>query len=572
MPLAVLPEKNTFLHFQEDVDTMSRSVTCPGNYVPLTRACSDVWTPPAASSMDADFSASGSKSPCNLVPLEAPAMMPESCEPEAAVRGGTLQRTNSVGGSRFVSSPAPWSKMPVKREPSMQAWLATPSTVVGSPCVSDGEDLLDREEPASARSGGKKRWADLVSDDDATPTQRIIDATNVDEKKRWADLSEDEAEPASSPSNESSQEISLAGDHGIEKKTVDTGLKRPQFSRPSKETRTRQLHTKLDECFELNFDSVDPSQQDGLTHRMLVTLKSLAESISFWTLDGEQVTEEAFRLCDLQEDDMYGIGRLIRKADRLLEERRFRDAYDQLKKARRWFNPETLEEERSKARAHAERNVARKGCKEDKNHQDEQDGDHDGWSKVTQKKEKRNRNVTNQTSVKLEQAGRKKGSKVAETPAPVSKVPKNEQQTRHVTRSHNASHNSNAKSRSAPQKFLCRYIVGIEQNRSFNVVRKLLGDHGAHMKAIAENTGAKLRIRGRGSGFKEGPNNVEADEPLMICISATSSSSFEESTRDVESLLNHVHDQYYMFCEERNLPRPKLVVEQTEQPQMHASH
>lgn len=134
-----------------------------------------------------------------------------------------------------------------------------------------------------------------------------------------------------------------------------------------------------------------------------------------------------------------------------------------------------------------------------------------------------------------------------EKPAPVSKAQKHEQQTGNMTRGHNASQKSNAKGRSAPQKFLCRYIVGIEQNRSFNVVRKLLGDHGAHMKAIAENTGAKLRIRGRGSGFKEGPENVEADEPLMICVSATSSNSFQESTKDVESLLRHVHDQYYAF-------------------------
>jgi hypothetical protein len=114
-------------------------------------------------------------------------------------------------------------------------------------------------------------------------------------------------------------------------------------------------------------------------------------------------------------------------------------------------------------------------------------------------------------------------------------------------------------------------MVGIEQERSFNVVRKLLGDHGAHMKAIAENTGAKLRIRGRGSGFKEGPDNTEADEPLMICVSATSSNGFEACINDVESLLRYVHDQYYAFCERRNLPRPNLIVEQTEQPQGHAS-
>merc|ERR1712072_1313084 len=95
------------------------------------------------------------------------------------------------------------------------------------------------------------------------------------------------------------------------------------------------------------------------------------------------------------------------------------------------------------------------------------------------------------------------------------------------------------------QKLLCRYNVCIEQDRAFNVVRKLLGDRGSHMKSIAENSGAKLRIRGRGSGFLEGPDQKEAsDEPLMLCISATSPEGFQRAVEDVESLLHQVHDEY----------------------------
>merc|ERR1712093_340721 len=98
----------------------------------------------------------------------------------------------------------------------------------------------------------------------------------------------------------------------------------------------------------------------------------------------------------------------------------------------------------------------------------------------------------------------------------------------------------------------CRYNVGIEQDRAFNVVRKLLGDRGSHMKYIAENTSAKLRIRGRGSGFLEGPDNREAsDEPLMICISATSQEGFKTAVQDVESLLEHIHQEYSDFCHAR---------------------
>merc|ERR1711988_1074433 len=122
---------------------------------------------------------------------------------------------------------------------------------------------------------------------------------------------------------------------------------------------------------------------------------------------------------------------------------------------------------------------------------------------------------------------------------------------------------------SGSQKFLCRYNVGIEQDRAFNVVRKLLGDRGSHMKEIAESSGAKLRIRGRGSGFLEGAEKREAsDEPLMLCISATSASGFATATEDVESLLEYVHGQYKDFCLKQGLPVPTLVVARREQPAM----
>jgi len=344
---------------------------------------------------------------------------------------------------------------------------------------------------------------------------------------------------------------------------------------------------KIDECFELDFDKVDPSQQDGLTHRMLVILKSLGETVSFWQADGEQTSEEAFRLVGLEEEDMYALGRVIRKADKLLDERRFREAYDKLSEARRWFDPETLQEERAKVHERAERASERKSQKHHGPLETKGDAGGDKFKQMTNSKDKKG---ADEDFEGWEQVGRKKVSKVGEKTEPACKS-RNNDSTQKKQRSFGKAEEktevaskftkapaqksrqgyvSNARSapvgRNTPQKFLCRYIVGIDQERSFNVVRKLLGDHGANMKAIAENSDAKLRIRGRGSGFKEGPNNVEADEPLMLCISATSHKGFENATEDVESLLKHVHEQYYAFCQHRNLPTPKLVVSRTEQP------
>lgn len=67
-------------------------------------------------------------------------------------------------------------------------------------------------------------------------------------------------------------------------------------------------------------------------------------------------------------------------------------------------------------------------------------------------------------------------------------------------------------------KFTCRYDIQIENDKEFQVAKKIIGSKGYNMKQIIDNalneTGydqrtesdlIKLRLRGRGSGFKEGP-------------------------------------------------------------------
>merc|ERR1712224_551694 len=104
------------------------------------------------------------------------------------------------------------------------------------------------------------------------------------------------------------------------------------------------------------------------------------------------------------------------------------------------------------------------------------------------------------------------------------------------------------------------------QDQQFNVVRRLLGPQGSHMKYISEESRAKLRIRGRGSNFKEGPQNCEADEPLMVCVSTTTSEDFARATELIESLLEEVYDERRAFCRDRALPIPKLSVDRLKQP------
>lgn len=94
----------------------------------------------------------------------------------------------------------------------------------------------------------------------------------------------------------------------------------------------------------------------------------------------------------------------------------------------------------------------------------------------------------------------------------------------------------------------CQFIVGIEEDEDFKVKTKLLGPHGKHVKVIAEKSGVKLRLRGRGSGFKEGLEAQESNDPLMLCISAVDFHSYEAAKKLVQELMEDVYKQYNQFC------------------------
>lgn len=98
--------------------------------------------------------------------------------------------------------------------------------------------------------------------------------------------------------------------------------------------------------------------------------------------------------------------------------------------------------------------------------------------------------------------------------------------------------------RNRPQ---CQFIIGIEEDPSFAVVRKLLGPHGKHIKSIAEQSGAKLRLRGLGSGFKEGLEQRESSDPLMLCISAQDSQSYERAKELVAEHLLEIYNNFQQF-------------------------
>eukprot|EP00929_Paragymnodinium_shiwhaense_P004034 TRINITY_DN10474_c0_g1_i3.p1 TRINITY_DN10474_c0_g1~~TRINITY_DN10474_c0_g1_i3.p1 ORF type:complete len:405 (+),score=61.55 TRINITY_DN10474_c0_g1_i3:73-1215(+) len=126
--------------------------------------------------------------------------------------------------------------------------------------------------------------------------------------------------------------------------------------------------------------------------------------------------------------------------------------------------------------------------------------------------------------------------------------------------------NSSTYTRGTGKKYQCQFTVGIEEEPNFKVVRKVLGPHGQFVKKIAETTGAKLRLRGKGSGFLEGPSQVESSDPLMLCVSVQDAHGYGAAKRQVSELLEDVYRQYTAYCQAEGMRSPKLRVDLHEGP------
>ena len=110
-------------------------------------------------------------------------------------------------------------------------------------------------------------------------------------------------------------------------------------------------------------------------------------------------------------------------------------------------------------------------------------------------------------------------------------------------------------------KYTCKYEILIPNDKEFQVARRLIGSKGCNMKKILNeckqnnniNDNIKLRLRGKGSGYKEGPENKESDEPLHLCISAKNQEEMKKACSLVDDLLNKIYDEYKKYCIKNNI-------------------
>ena len=110
-------------------------------------------------------------------------------------------------------------------------------------------------------------------------------------------------------------------------------------------------------------------------------------------------------------------------------------------------------------------------------------------------------------------------------------------------------------------KYTCKYEILIANDKDFQIARRLIGSKGCNMKNIinecksggSDGENIKLRLRGQGSGYKEGPQNKESDEPLHLCISSKNPEEMKKACLLVDELLKRIHEDYIKYCEEKHI-------------------
>ena len=136
----------------------------------------------------------------------------------------------------------------------------------------------------------------------------------------------------------------------------------------------------------------------------------------------------------------------------------------------------------------------------------------------------------------------------------------------------NAFKNINTNEEKVSGKYTCKYEILIENDSEFQIARRVIGSKGINMKNIineckieGEKESVKLRLRGKGSGYKEGPQNKESDEPLHLCISSKTKEEMNKACFLVNKLLDKINEEYKIYCEKNGkIPKSEKIARKME--------
>lgn len=89
----------------------------------------------------------------------------------------------------------------------------------------------------------------------------------------------------------------------------------------------------------------------------------------------------------------------------------------------------------------------------------------------------------------------------------------------------------------------------------FDLVPMLIGRSGCNMRKVYTCTGAKVRIRGRGSGHLEVDGKREAPTPLMVAVTSDKSDhhGFKAAVQMILVELRTVEQRFRTFCQRNTI-------------------
>ncbi|CAG8930882.1 unnamed protein product [Penicillium salamii] len=94
-----------------------------------------------------------------------------------------------------------------------------------------------------------------------------------------------------------------------------------------------------------------------------------------------------------------------------------------------------------------------------------------------------------------------------------------------------------------------RIAIDLEPVPGFNLRAQVVGQGGAYVKHIQQQTRCRVQIKGRGSGFIESSTNRESDEPMYLHVAGPDANDVQQAKELCEDLLSNVKEQYQKFKE-----------------------
>ncbi|WVQ83290.1 hypothetical protein IAT38_005429 [Cryptococcus sp. DSM 104549] len=89
-----------------------------------------------------------------------------------------------------------------------------------------------------------------------------------------------------------------------------------------------------------------------------------------------------------------------------------------------------------------------------------------------------------------------------------------------------------------------KLFIGLDNMRNFNVRAKTVGPGGMFVKYIQAETGARVQIKGQGSGFMESDTGRESEEPMHINIAAPNEDQVERAKVLANDLLEVLRTEH----------------------------